>query len=240
VPRRRIRAVSHLAADPLVSAVADKARGIPWTHGEAEVVLGLAPDLVIAGEHTTPATVALLERLGVRLLKVPLASDIAGARSVTYQIADAVGARAEADALIADFDRRVAAAAPSTSWRPTAVVYQVNNSAAAPGGVADAVLNAAGFDNLAARLGLGPGGQLPLESLIATPPDLIVLSGPINEYRTAVAENLRHPALAALMAKRRSLILPWRLWLCATPHLAEAIERLAAVRAEMERERAVR
>lgn len=240
VPRERIRAVSHLAADPLFSAIAEKARGIPWTHGEAEVVLGFDPDLVIVGEYTTPATVALLERLGVRLLKVPLASDLAGVRSVTYQIADVVDARAQADALIDDFNRRVAAAAPITQWRPTAVVYQVNNLAAGPGSIADAVLKAAGFANLAGELGLGPGGQLPLEALVAKPPDLIVLSGPVNEYRTAVAENLRHPALAALMRRHRSLTLPWRLWLCATPHLAEAIERLAAVRIELERSRAVR
>ncbi|MGE5509881.1 MAG: ABC transporter substrate-binding protein [Bacteroidota bacterium] len=240
VPRERIRAVSHLAADPQVSAVAEKARGIPWTHGEAEVVLGYDPDLVIVGELTTPATVSLLERLGIKMLKVPQASDIAGVRSVTYQIADAVGERAKADELIADFDRRIAAVAPKTAWRPTAVVYQVNNSAAAPGSIADTVLNAAGFTNLASELGLGPGGQLPLEMLVARPPDLLVLSGPVTEYRTAVAENLRHPALAALMRTRPSVVLPWRLWLCATPHLADAIERLAAVRAELEKARAVR
>lgn len=131
VPRERISAVSHLAADPLVSAVAEKARGIPWTRGEAEAVLSYAPDLVIAGEYTTPATVALLERLGLRVLKVPLASDIAGVRTVTYQIADAVGSRGEADVLIAEFDRRLGALGPSVaSEPPTAVVYQVNSLAA--------------------------------------------------------------------------------------------------------------
>jgi iron complex transport system substrate-binding protein len=240
VPRERIRALSHLAADPLVSAVADKARGIPWTYGEAEVVLGFDPDLVIVGEFTTPATVALLERLGIKLLKVPLASDIAGMRSVTYQIGDAVGARERADALIAAFDRRIAAAAPITPWRPTAVVYQVNSSAASPGSIADAVLQAAGFSNLAGVLGLGSGGQLPLEELVARPPDLIVLSGPVDEYHTPVADNLRHPALTALLRTHRSVVLPWRLWLCATPYLADAIERLAAVRADMEQNRPVR
>ena len=241
VPRGRISAVSHLAADPLVSAVAEKARGIPWTRGEAEVVLSYVPDLVIAGEYTTPATVALLERLGLRVLKVPLASDIAGLRTVTYQIADVVGARDEADALLAEFDRRLRAiASPVTSDAPTAVVYQVNGLSAGPGSLADAVLQAAGFRNLAGELGLGPGGQLALEALVATPPDVIVLSGPVNEYRTAVADNLRHPALAAIMREHASVTLPWRLWLCATPHLADAVERLAAIRDELERSRAVR
>lgn len=234
VPRRRIRAVSHLAADPLTSAVAEKARGIPWTRGNAEEVLAFDPDLVIAGEYTTPATVALLERLGLKVLKVPVASDFEGARAVTRLIAEAVGETDKAERWLADFDRRIAAAAPpDPGWRPKAVVYQVNNLASGPGSIADTVLRAAGFANLTAELNLGSGGQLPLESLIADPPDLIVLSGPIDEYRTVVADNLRHPALTALMRMRKTTTLPWRLWLCATPHLVEAVERLAAVRATM-------
>lgn len=240
VPRSRIAAVSHLAADPLVSAVAEKARGIPWTRGEAEVVLSYNPDLVIVGEYTTTATVALLNRLGVQMLTVPLASDIAGLRAVTYLIADAVGARAEADALLADFDRRLRAIPSPPAERPSAVVYQVNGLSAGPGSLADAVLRAAGFRNLAAELGLGPGGQLALEALVANPPDLVVLSGPVDEYRGAVADNLRHPALAAVMRAHASVTLPWRLWLCATPHLADAVERLASVRLDLERSRAVR
>jgi iron complex transport system substrate-binding protein len=233
VPRERIRAVSHLAADPLVSAVAEKARGIPWTRGNAEEVLAFQPDLVIAGAYTTPATVALLERLGLKILKVPVASDLDGARAVTRLIADAVGERDKAERLLADFDRRIAAVAPGEGTRPKAVVYQVNNLASGPGSVADNVLRAAGFINLTAELNVGPGGQLPLELLVADPPDLIVLSGPIDEYRTVVADNLRHPALTALMRTRKTTTLPWRLWLCATPHLADAVERLAAVRATM-------
>jgi iron complex transport system substrate-binding protein len=233
VPRERIRAVSHLAADPLTSAVAEKARGIPWTRGNAEEVLAFDPDLVIAGEYTTPATVALLERLGLKVLKVPGASDFDGARAVTRLIADAVGEREKAERWLADFDRRIAAASSTAACRPKAVVYQVNNLASGPGSIADTVLGAAGFRNLTAELNLGPGGQLPLEALVADPPDLIILSGPIDEYRTVVADNLRHPALAALMRTHKTATLPWRLWLCATPHLAEAVERLAAVRATM-------
>lgn len=241
VPRERIAAVSHLAADPLVSAVAEKAQGIPWTRGEAEIVLSYNPDLVLAGEFTTPATVALLERLGLNVIKVPLASDILGLHAVTRQIADAVGARDQAEVMLAEFDRRVSAAAPPAgAAAPSAVVYQVNGLASGPGSLADAVLRAAGLKNLAGELGLGPGGQLALEALVARPPDLVVLSGPITEYRAAVADNLRHPALAATMREHASVIVPWRLWLCATPHLAGAIERLAEDREAINRSRAVR
>jgi iron complex transport system substrate-binding protein len=236
VPPDRILALSHLAADPKVSAIADRVAGIHLTRGEAEIVLRLDPDLVIAGEFSTPATVSLLERMGRRVEKVPLASDIAGVRTLVLRLAQIVGEEARGAALVAEFDRRLAAAAPAEpqSHRPTALVYQVNGLASGRNSLANAVMRAAGFENLAARTRLGPGGQIALEALVASPPDVLVLTGPIDEYRTAVAANLRHPALRQLMTSRPSLILPWRQWLCGTPHLAAAVERLAVERIRFE------
>ena len=92
---------------------------------------------------------------------------------------------------------------------------------------------AAGFRNLAADLQLGSGGTLPLEALVATPPDLLVLSGPVDEHRTVVADNLRHPALAAVRRERASIVLPWRTWLCGTPYVAEAVEGLSRARSTL-------
>lgn len=231
VPRARIKALSHLAADPSVSAGAEQARGIPAIRGEAEQVLAFDPDLVIVGTYSTPATVSLLERVGRRVVKIPLASDIDGIRTAIRQIAAAVGEADEGAKLISGFDRRLErTAVQSGSERPSALVYQVNGLASGTGSLADAVLTAAGFRNHARELGLGPGGTLALEALVANPPDLLILTGPVDEYRTAVAENLRHPALAALRQRIGSIVLPWRYWLCGTHHAAEAVERLATQR----------
>ena len=231
VPRNRIAALSILAADPQVSAAAGKARGIVATRGEAEVVLGLDPDLVIAGTFSTAATVSLLERIGRRVVKVPLAADLDGVGKTVRLIADAVGERGQGEAVVAAFEARLNASrlrvAPP---HPSALVYQVNGLASGAGSLADDMLKAAGFRNLVDDLKLGTGGTLPLESLIAHPPDLLVLSGPVDEYRTAVADNLRHPALAALRRERASLVLPWRTWLCGTPYIADAIETLRNAR----------
>src|SRR5262245_20537950 len=57
VPRDRIAAVTHLAADPTVSAIPEKARGILITHGDAEDVLRLDPDLILAGPFGVRSTV---------------------------------------------------------------------------------------------------------------------------------------------------------------------------------------
>ena len=62
------------------------------------------------------------------------------------------------------------------------------------------------------------------------PPDLLILSSASNAYRTPAADNLRHPALGELRRTHASLELPWQLWLCGTPHVADAIEKLTAAR----------
>ena len=110
------------------------------------------------------------------------------------------------------------------------MLYQVNGIVAGIGSLADIAIMLAGFDNLAARLALGPTGTLPLETLVARPPDLLVLGHVAGEYRTAVADNLAHPALQRLLSTRPTLRLPQSLWLCGTTHWVEAVERLAAAR----------
>ncbi len=231
VERDRIAAVSHLAADHQVSAIATRAAGIPATRGEAESVLAFDPDLVLAGTFTTPATLALLQRIGRTVVQVPMAGDIDGIRAAISLTAATVGETEKGAALVATLDRRLAAAAgPSQASPPSALVYQVNGLSAGPGSLADALIRAAGLRNHAATVGLGAGGGLALEVLAAHPPDLVVLSGPFDEYRTVVADNLRHPALTAVLAERASVVVPWRLWLCGTHHVAEAVERLAEAR----------
>jgi iron complex transport system substrate-binding protein len=231
VPRERIAAVTHLAADPTVSAAPEKAAGLRAVRGEAEQVLRLDPDLVIAGTFTTPATVDLLRRLGREVLVAPLPQDFQGVRDVVRLIGKSVGEEARAEAWLGDFDRRLAAVEARTgSEKPAAVLYQVNSFAAGAGSMADAALSVAGFRNQAAGYGTLASGQLPLEALVARPPDLLVLGSNPEDYPTAVADNLRHPALKRLLAERPSLALPWALWLCGTPHIIGAVERLAEAR----------
>jgi iron complex transport system substrate-binding protein len=228
--RDRIAAVTHLAADPAVSAIPEQARGIAITHGNAEDVLRYDPDLILAGPFGVASTVDLLRRLGRRVVVVPLPQDLDGVRASVRVVAGAVGEVARGEAMIAELDRRLAALAPRASPAPTALIYQVGGSVSGPGTLADAILAAADLRNMSAAYRLSRGGQVPLESLIAKPPDLLVLASQENEYRTAIADNLRHPILRRLREHGASVELPWRFWLCGTPHIADAIERLAGMR----------
>lgn len=231
VPKGRIAAVTHLATDPLTSAKPERAAGIMQTRGGAEDVVALKPDLVLVGEYSTPATTDLLRRLGVRVEAVALPQSIAGVRDVIRRLATLLDEPTNGETLIADMDRRIAAAErASLAPPPRALIYQVNNFVAREGSLVDEAMRLAGFANAAQQLHYAHGGQVGVEDIILSRPDvLIVASGP-DAYRTTVADNLRHPALLKAKTWKSELLLPWPLWLCATHHVADAIERLAAAR----------
>jgi iron complex transport system substrate-binding protein len=230
VERKRIAAVSYLATDPLSSAKPDRAKGLRSTKGAAEDVLAYKPDLVLAGEYSTPATVDLLRRLGHHVELLPMPDSLDGIRKLIRKVAAATGDDPSGEALIRDFDRRIdlvrARTAQSRS-RPRALVYQVNNFVSRSGSLIDEMLQIAGFDNAAKDLPGGHSGAVAIESIVTRPPDLLILASGPDTYLTGVADNLRHPALQRTAQSVATMLLPWPLWLCGTHHVADAIEKLA-------------
>ena len=170
VPRGRIAAVTHLAADPAVSAIPERARGLTVTRGGAEDVLRYDPDLVLAGPYGVSPTVSLLRRLDRNVVVVPLAADLEGVRTAVRQVARAVGEEARGEAMVRAFDARLAAlpGAQGRVFRPaSALIYQVGGSASGAGTLAQAALEAAGYRNASADYVLTRAGQVPLEALVA-------------------------------------------------------------------------
>jgi iron complex transport system substrate-binding protein len=238
VSHDRIAALSVLASDPSMSQRAAEAGKLKKVQGSAEEVLALDPDLVIAGEYSSPATVSLLERLGRRVAKVPLASSFDQIRSSVRLIAEATGEAARGSEIVAAFDRRLAEVSNAPkSAAPSAVAIEVNSLAAGPRSLVDEVFRASGLRNAARDYILGPGGRLPLETLVVSPPDLIVFANVGGDFRTVLGDNLRHPAMAHAAKAKRSLHLPMTLWLCGTPEIANAVELLSEARAAIERDR---
>ena len=235
VPRERIQALSWVSGARDVSPIVGRIGGIRLVRGSAEEVLALDPDLVLAGDYTTPATVDLLRRLGRRVEVIPMAFDIEGVRTTVRAVADAVGEPQRGAEMIADFDRRLANAATTATGteRPEVAVYQANSLVSQSGSLAAAAVEAAGFRNAGDRLGEGAAGRVSLETLVTNPPDLIALGQHATTYRTPVADNLRHPALAYVLSKRPHVDLPMPLWLCGTPYLADAVAILARARTDL-------
>ncbi len=224
--RARIASVSYLAADPRSSVLAARTAGLHLNHGLAEEILPLGPDLVVAGAVTTRPTVFLLRKLGYPVIDVPVANGLDDIRANIRRVAAALGEPARGARLIADFDRRLGPPAPPAGRRPLAALYWANGWTSGRGTLASAIVTASGFRNLADGLGIAGTGQLPLETLLAAAPEVLI-TGRVRDGPARANEVFRHPALRRAFAGKPVVRVPDRFWICGTPFVAEAIARLS-------------
>jgi iron complex transport system substrate-binding protein len=237
VDRKRIAALTQFAVDRDWSNMPREAAGFPVTHGRAEEVLPLRPDLVIGGQYSAPDTIALLRRLGQRVEVMQLANSIGGVRAGMRWVGALVGESEKAEAMVTDFDRRLAAvrAGIGDGPRPVLAFYNTSGYTAEPGTLADDVIRAAGFENLAGRMNLPLGGRLNLELLLLQRIDALIVVDTEGTSVSRAVDTVTHPVLARLARDKPHAAIPGRLWTCETPFVAEAAERLAALRREAER-----
>jgi iron complex transport system substrate-binding protein len=221
LPRERIAALSPLATDRTLSAVADRARGIPRVRPSAEAVLPLAPDLAIAGPWGGAGAAAALARRGVTVLRLGLAEDFAAITAQLRRVGEAVGESPRAEAIAAEIEQALAALPPPSPTQPTALVWQARGFAPGAGTLSDAVLRAAGYANAAPFTGYG---FVPLERLLADPPALLVTSprgGPPSLATTLT----HHPAIAQSGIARAEIDPAWLA--CGSPYTVRAAIILA-------------
>lgn len=227
----RIAAISVLATDPLLSTVADEAKRYPRVSADAEDVLGHRPDLVVATPFAATLTLDLLRRLGRRVLIVEPALDLDGLRRTLRSLGGEIGAKEKAEAVIAQLDRDLMNAqrvGATSARRPSAIIINFGGVPSGPGTLADNLLTMAGYRNAVPDYPSDHRGAIPLEALVARPPDLLVLGQNPDDYHSIQGDNLRHPAMRALLQRVPNLRLPQRLTLCATPHIVEAVKLLAS------------
>ncbi len=214
--------VSHVARDPVSSAMADAAEAYPVNHATAEEIFLAEPDLVLAGVWDRPATLAALDRLGIRVETFGIEEDFDDIRANVTRMGALLGREARAAELLAGMDAALAAPSPEGP-RPRAALFYANGYTSGAGTLAHAILDAAGIDNVAAERGVGGMARLPLEVLVLDAPDLIV-SGQDYPSPALAQEVLRHPAARALRAGRAAIA--DNLWTCGTPLTAQAVAAL--------------
>ena len=172
-PRAHVASVSYLARQGVAAFAPGLADGVPVNHGSAEEIVGLKPDLILAGDFSTPLTKRYARAMGARLVEVKTTLTFQDIRDVTRQVAAAVGEPARGEALIAQMDAdlsRLAAMKPATPIR--AVVW---SEGAVPGRdtLANRIVEAAGATDIAAHA--GPAyTTFGVEELLQANPDVLI------------------------------------------------------------------
>ena len=222
--------ISHLSLDPRLSVLVDQARVVASVRAGVESILELRPDLVILDDAAHANLKRLLREAGVRILELPWAASLEDAETLISRIAAALGRDAAGQALIADMReqrRRLAWQGPPTGL---AAVLQANRGTAGKGSLMDELLRLSGFRNLAAELGIPAYGRLPLESMLAGRPDVLVLDGSANANPARATEFVDHRALHSLAGRARFVSMPTKYSICAGPENFEAMRLLAEAR----------
>ncbi|MBV8912258.1 MAG: ABC transporter substrate-binding protein [Acetobacteraceae bacterium] len=232
--RSDVAGVSRLARDCRLSAVCAVAREVPAVRGSAEEVIATQPDLVLAGETGAASAVAAARRLRIPVVVLSPATSLEMIRDHILAIGAALGRPERGQALAASFEQRLAQLPPPAPGpRLVASVYEPNGFVAGAGSLADAVLARAGLDDFARREHLDRYGSVPLEYLVAHPPDLLVTEE--QPASPSLAESmLWHPALQDAFTGRRVTV-PGRDWICGSPATADAVERLVDARLARQR-----
>ena len=226
--------VSRLAHDPASSAMVEAALAYPTNGSGAEEVYLLAPDLVLAGTFTAPATVNLLRGLGIRVELFEPANALSDIPGHIARMGAVLGREEAAARMIAGYEAALAelADAPDTA-RPRAALTYVNNYSSGDHTLAGDILRVAGFDNVAAEAGLETVGTISLEELVLLAPDVII-QGRNYPGAARAEDNLDHPALRALRGTVLAGELTDRDWICGTPQVLRAIAAMRDLRLRLE------
>lgn len=214
-------AVSHCSHDPAASSMPlDRAREFPATGGTVEEVLALGPDLVIADPFLPPATRHALERLGLRVETIGIASSVEDSIAQVRRLAALVEQPRAGDALA----ERIEAAWQESAWpgpKLNTLLWQEGGIVPGEQTLAAQMLAHTGFASHSAARGLGQGAYLPLEQVLSDPPDLVLAAGD--------ERMMTHPVLRELGDIRYVTLSPNLLY-CGGPSIVRALDRLAEIR----------
>jgi iron complex transport system substrate-binding protein len=228
VPPGQITAISHYSqAAGATSVPLQVARRFRSTGGTAEEVIALAPDLVVATSYTPPATRAAFARAGLRTLYLDAPTTIAGSKAQVAELAEAVGASGRGAAINARIDRAVADARWNGA-QVSALLYISGDLANGGGTLLHEMMQLAGLRDAAADYGLAMTGTLPVETILAHPP--VVILRPDADGRTAA---IRRRLLARTGAATREVTFPRALINCGGPTIPAALARLVTVRRQV-------
>jgi iron complex transport system substrate-binding protein len=229
--RAQIAALSHYARDAYGSTFAPLARTLPFTHETAEEVIALRPDLVMTGRHSSLATRNALDRLKIPTALFGVPETVAESLEQVREVAAAVGHPERGEVLVAKIEAALAEAAPKPGTPPlSALVFMPGGFASGPGTLMDEMMRRMGLENAAPRYGLKSSRRVPLERIIADPPEVLLAGEAWPGAPNWALRVMTHPALSHVAGRMQRATFPERLLFCGGPVLIQTAAALSRAR----------
>ena len=195
--RKKIAALTYFSTDPLISNVAEKARGIPQVRANLEQVIAKSPDLVIVAGHTNPNIRPHLEAAGIRVLTLHEIVSLESIKKNIELVGGAVCEEAAAKSLVERMERQIAdarAKIPPHARAPTVLFYGAPGFTVGRRSTINDIIERSGAVNLPARLGLSGYSNISTEYVIQNNPDLVLTSSYNPSHPDFVGQMFRNSA----------------------------------------------
>lgn len=223
----QILSLSPLGRDASISYLAGKADAFPVNEGRGEAILFGGADLVLVGPFEAHAKRELMERQGLSVMVLDPWHSLDQGRDQIRRLARRLGHPDRGEALIGRIDEATAAAQNSVRGASILTYYR-GGWVPSSGSLVNEILRILGFTLHQETLGLAQGGVARLESIVASPPDYLLMDEATGESMDNGSALLVHPALAAAVPAGRRLTLASRLSICGGPATPDMIESLVA------------
>lgn len=224
----QIVALSPQAAERWLSLLAGEAAGLPRMRPSAEGYVSLGVEVVLANAWSDHKTTELLERFGVRVVRIPLVETFEEVEQVTLSVAEALGHPERGVALNAEVRDRLAALRTGAAGAGRRALYlRPGGGSAAAGTFVDAVMAVNALSNQATAEGRTGWTGYDLERFALSPPELLVTSFFDSPDRSLLRAFGNHPAFTRRAAATPAVEVPGRSWACSGWFLVEAAEAMA-------------
>lgn len=215
-------ALSPRADDP-DSWLRTEAEGRRRIRPTLEAAVGFQPDVVVRYWGGEPRLLAALEARGVKVLTIADAADFAGVSDNIAAVAEGLDQKERGRRLEQSMRNRLARADPKGSERPRAAYLTAGGFTAGSGTLIDAMMRAAGFENLTTTPGYGPLG---VETIALQPPARFIL-GFFDKVRADWRGAGRHPVVRRVAEGRTAAALPAAVLTCPAWFAADGAAMMA-------------
>lgn len=224
----QIAGLGPYSRDASLSWLAEDAKKYPRLTGEAEDIIALKPDLVLAGKYGKKATRDLLDDQNIKIVDFEVPRSIDEVKAQVRRVGEIVGHPERASALNEKIDA-AAARARAAAMQGHAKILAVSRRGwvAGTNNLLSSLLATVGLANAAGELGLKSGGFVSLETIIAAKPDLILVAEAAPSAEDQGKALLLHPALDRNYPPESRIVIPEQLTICGGPMLPAALDRLS-------------